>query len=80
MDFLCHLRSANDAHMEGRACVFPRTVRDPALSRREEVNCFVCGARGAKSLTFPRVPVALIWSHGDLAFSSASSWEKRDEL
>lgn len=45
----------------------------------EKVNCFlfedVWSAQGAKSLTFPSLPMALIWSHGDLAFYSASSQE-----
>lgn len=35
----------------------------------------VLRAGGARSLTFLSLPMALIWSHGDLAFSPASSWE-----
>lgn len=88
MDFLCHLRSANVVHMEEHTCVFPcplmhlplkHTQSVTSAFQTEKVNCFlsedVWRARGAKNLTFPSVPMALIWSHGDLAFSSASSWE-----
>lgn len=90
MDFLCHLRSTNVAHMQEciPTWVFPLALMHLPLKhtryvtsafQTEKVNCFlsedVWRAAGAKSLTFPSLPVALICSHGDLNFSPACSWE-----